>query len=102
MDLFIELPMTWQLTSSPLLCPSPLFFPFPLRLQTDRHRQTDAPNGSHAFFLNLTLKLLYLHFYHILLITQTNLGSVWGELHMGVVPMPGVETGIIGGGYLGG
>lgn len=36
-------------------------------------------DGSHSIFYNLTLEVTNLYFYHILLVTQTNLGTVWGR-----------------------
>ena len=36
-------------------------------------------DGSHSIFYNLTLEVTNLYFYHILLVTQTKLGTVWGR-----------------------
>lgn len=58
--------MTWWLT-------------FP-RISDPRENNRD---GNHSVFYHLILEVTYHHFYYILLITQTNLGTVGRQLHRG-------------------
>ena len=67
--------------------------------ENERERERErALKGSYSIFYNLILEMLYHHFCHILLVTQTTTGTVWEGTTQGCEYQ---EVGIICG-HLGG
>lgn len=61
--------------------------------EKERERE---PKTEATMYCNLTLKVTYCHLCHILLVTQTNTGTVWGgDSRRMLIPGGGDHWGII-------